>query len=253
MLPQALHKLSRCFCLLRFTLRVPVWVLSAAAEQSVPSSAAVSSSVEAEAAAFSKEPLGVAKEQGCMPVPITPRASTPPPAAVSDSYGSAPTTSVEQDDATLTRLLEALMVHAPDIFVCMSAREEDAGLIRYVSPSVKTLLGIEPEAYVGRYALEFAHPDDAERLGNTLRSLFSSSGGGEVMNSMHRSRTSDGYRWVHAHLWRDEGLLLCVARDASRYASAQAASREYLSSTSHDLRTPCRACPPYGCRGLFAC
>jgi signal transduction histidine kinase len=149
---------------------------------------------------------------------------------------------VEQDDATLTRLLEALMVHAPDVFVCMSAREEDAGMVQYISPSVKNVLGLEPEALVGQYALEFAHPDDAERLGNTLRALFSSSSGSsEVMNSMHRSRTPDGHRWVHVHLWRDEGWLLCVARDASRYASAQAASREYLLSTSHDLRTPCHA------------
>jgi PAS domain S-box-containing protein len=220
----------------------------------VPSGAEAASSVEAEAAALSKKHLGaVAKEQGSLPVPITPRGSTPPPAAGSESYGSAPITPVEQDDATLTRLLEALMVHAPDVFVCMSAREEDAGLIHYVSPSVKNVLGLEPEALVGQYALEFAHPDDAERLGNTLRALFSSSSGSsEVMNSMHRSRTPDGHRWVHVHLWRDEGWLLCVARDASRYASAQAASREYLLSTSHDLRTPCRACPRYGYRGPSA-
>lgn len=247
--PRACCHAATCFALadtlfrlLRFTLRVPVWVLSAAAaEQPVPSRAVVTSSVEAEVAALGEKPLGSVAEEPCgLPVPITPRVTTPPPAAVSDSYGSAPTTPVAQDDATLTRLLEALMVHAPDMFLCMSAREEDAGKILYISPSVTTFLGFEPEAYVGRYALEFAHPDDAERVGNTLRSLFSGGGNGAV-NSTHRSLTPDGFRWVHTHLWRDEGLLLCVARDASRYVSAQAASREYLLSTSHDLRTPCHA------------
>ena len=191
----------------------------------------------------------VAQERGHGAVvmfPITPRPSSGPPpaaAATSESYGSSPLAGASevQDDATLMRLLEALMTHTPDVFLSMSAREEDAGVIHYVSPSIKNVLGWEPEQLVGRHALEFAYLEDAERLANTLRSLLSNGGGGEPANSMHRSRTPDGFRWVHARLWRDQGLLLCAVRDSTRFASAQAASREYLLSTSHDLRTPCHA------------
>lgn len=34
------------------------------------------------------------------------------------------------------------------------------GVIRYVSPAIKTLLGYEPDEYVGKVAIDFWHPDD---------------------------------------------------------------------------------------------
>ncbi|MDN4524782.1 PAS domain S-box protein [Fictibacillus fluitans] len=44
------------------------------------------------------------------------------------------------------------------------AVSDDKGKVLYSSPSNKLILGIEPETYYGKYAGEFAHPDDRERI-----------------------------------------------------------------------------------------
>ncbi|SDN61003.1 two-component system, sporulation sensor kinase A [Fictibacillus solisalsi] len=51
---------------------------------------------------------------------------------------------------------------------------DDHGKVTYSSPSNKVILGIEPETYYGRYAGEFLHPDDRERIYQLMREMVQS-------------------------------------------------------------------------------
>jgi PAS domain S-box-containing protein len=67
-----------------------------------------------------------------------------------------------------------------------------AGTIVYASPSWSTLLGWDPDAVVGSSALDFVHPDDAQRASGALGQVEA---GGSVDAITARLRASDG-RWV---------------------------------------------------------
>lgn len=54
----------------------------------------------------------------------------------------------------------ALIEHGGDLIVVVGAD----GMISYVSPSVRRLLGYAPDAWMGMPLLDFVHPDDAPRL-----------------------------------------------------------------------------------------
>lgn len=47
------------------------------------------------------------------------------------------------------------------------------GRIEFVSPSIKHLLGREPESVIGTYGTDFVHPEDAERVNAALRAQLS--------------------------------------------------------------------------------
>lgn len=48
---------------------------------------------------------------------------------------------------------------------------DEVGNYIYVSPTSSTILGIDPEEFIGRNALEFVHPDDVERTLNCLQKI----------------------------------------------------------------------------------
>lgn len=56
-----------------------------------------------------------------------------------------------------------------DVVVRTSAE----GRIEFVSPSVKHLLGREPDSLIGTYGTDFVHPEDAERVNAALRAQLS--------------------------------------------------------------------------------
>ena len=162
--------------------------------------------------------------------------------AVTDSGGSAgaaltPAPSPEETDALTIRLLEELLAHADEMFTCLST-SGSAATFQYVSPSNLRVLGYDAGTLVGRSVLEILHPDDHERVCSMLAAVLD--GSVPYAQVMHRCRHADGtYRWLHAQVYLEQGLILCVARDATRAKNAEAALRQYLLSTSHDLRTPC--------------
>ncbi|MFC6726664.1 PAS domain S-box protein, partial [Halobium palmae] len=49
---------------------------------------------------------------------------------------------------------------------------DEAGRVRYASPSHERLLGYDPEALVGRSALDLVHPQDRERVRSRFRSVL---------------------------------------------------------------------------------
>ncbi len=72
-------------------------------------------------------------------------------------------------------------------------RGDLTGVRLYISPSVKDLLGYEPEELVGRKAADITHPDDAPRFAKMMEQIWQ--GTMEVGNLDLRQRHKDGH-WV---------------------------------------------------------
>lgn len=71
---------------------------------------------------------------------------------------------------------------------------DDGANYRYVSPSSKRVLDIEPEKFVGRNAFEFIHPDD---VGKAHREFATASGQKKVSLSPFRFKHNNGaWRWI---------------------------------------------------------
>ena len=63
------------------------------------------------------------------------------------------------------------------------------GVVRYASPSVRTVLGYEPGQFIGRSALDLVHFEDLEHTGRTLRRTFEEAG--VVQRAEFRVRRAD--------------------------------------------------------------
>lgn len=88
----------------------------------------------------------------------------------------------------------ALIEHAADVIGVLDA----AGVARYLSPSLETVLGTPPDALLGRSLLERIHPDDRAGLAGALGTVAGQPGG-IVARTEFRMRHADGaWRWMEA-------------------------------------------------------
>jgi len=91
------------------------------------------------------------------------------------------------------RRLRAFLEHSLDAVALVSAE----GTVLYVSPAAGRILGGAPEAFVGRSALEWVHPDDLDRVSAQFAQLVAAPGGRETAE--FRARHEDGsWRWLEA-------------------------------------------------------
>ncbi len=86
------------------------------------------------------------------------------------------------------------------------ARVDSSGRFRYVSPSVRTVLGYEPEELVGRQTIDLAHPDDAGKVAASREALFG--GAADAVEGEWRVRRRDG-----GHLWIETSVRAVRGRD----------------------------------------
>jgi len=70
-------------------------------------------------------------------------------------------------------------------------------IIRYVSPSIRLILGCEPEELIGRPALELVHPDDRDRL--LLEAGRALAENAQILKLEYRYRRAAGdYLWLES-------------------------------------------------------
>jgi len=114
------------------------------------------------------------------------------------------------------------------------------GIRRYVSPSIRTLLGYEAEELVGRRARDITHPDDLEDFGRHMHAM--SEGMIEGFTTEHRMRHKDGtWVWIEAFVkvthdsvtGERDGYVVSV-RDTSRRKELETVLAH---NASHDLLT----------------
>lgn len=70
-------------------------------------------------------------------------------------------------DITYRKELWKRLEESQDLYQLISENAQDIisfatpdGIVRYVSPAIKTSLGYEPDEYMGKVAIDFWHPDD---------------------------------------------------------------------------------------------
>jgi PAS domain S-box-containing protein len=114
--------------------------------------------------------------------------------------------------------------HANDVI----SRHAPGGAITYVSPSVRTLLGYDPDSLIGRSSYDLFPARDVAATRRHLRTLMN---GDQPFTRTYRVTHRNGHDiWietVHRVLPESEGgELLCISRDITARRNAEAALRD---------------------------
>ncbi len=104
----------------------------------------------------------------------------------------------------------------------MSALLTPDGRFVYVSPSYRTVLGLDPEDLLRKCFADLLHPDDAQRLGTWRPARL----------AQYRLRDAAGdWHWMEGYCyevrWQDRPYVVGVARDVTELRRAQRAVIEY--------------------------
>ena len=94
----------------------------------------------------------------------------------------------------MSKRLETLIANATDL----SATVDRSGCLTFVAPSVRTILGIQPGAIVGKVIWELVHPDDVVGVHGVLMNLFAS--GGRRTTEFQMQRLDGEWRTLEATL-----------------------------------------------------
>src|SRR5262249_17397508 len=142
-----------------------------------------------------------------------------------------------QDDLSRSeRHYRALIEHAMDI-ISVVGRDS---VVRYKSPSVRTILGFAPEELVGQSAVDFIHPEDRSRVTALMHDLAEHPGTGRPVE--YRSRHKDGtWRVLEAKctaLFHDEavGGIVVNSRDITERKQAEDEIRHLNSELDDRVR-----------------
>lgn len=100
--------------------------------------------------------------------------------------------------------------------------------IRYVSPSVKEILGYEPEELIGTLPLALLHPEDTQRLEEDIYHYLTTGYGRK--NVAYRLRRADGsYIWIETHSRP-------IIDDAGQVMQLQSSSRDITTRKEMEMQ-----------------
>ncbi len=159
---------------------------------------------------------------------------------------------VECELARSKREYQLLAEHSTDII----SRHGLDGIVTYVSPAVRDVLGYEPGSEASLDAKSHVHPDDVSTLESALTSVV----GGSNAAATVRSRHADGtWRWMEirlAPLLDEQGLVevYSAARDVTEQVEASvalAARNEFVRAVLDSVAVGVVACDGDGKLTVF--
>lgn len=93
---------------------------------------------------------------------------------------------------------EALLRRITDNMLDMISLCDGGGIVRYASPSHKSIVGHAPDVLIGRPAFDFVHPDDLNKVMETFQTGISNAS--PVRSLIYRYMHADGrYLWLESH------------------------------------------------------
>ncbi len=114
------------------------------------------------------------------------------------------------------------------------------GIITYFSPSLKQLIGYEPQEILGKSSSDLIHPEDQDKIAKVIQEAIIT---GKPLNTDYRAKKSDGsYIWLEASgkaVYDAEGnfkSVVFVARDIADRKKADMALKESLGEKEVLLR-----------------
>lgn len=156
----------------------------------------------------------------------------------------------------LTRSERRYRLLADSIEDLITRRTRD-GSLEFVSAAAETILGLEPDAWVGKAYIDRVHPEDQKACSQQAQRIFET---GEPSTIRLRLRHNDGtYIWIESRESLGEPLeegedplLVSVSRDITRQKQAEEEVRQalekerelneiktrFISMVSHEFRTP---------------
>ncbi|MBW4520489.1 MAG: response regulator [Scytolyngbya sp. HA4215-MV1] len=157
---------------------------------------------------------------------------------------------LQQSEAYFRSLIE----NASDVILVLNAE----GVIRYGSPSLQRILGLNPHRMVGRSALSFAHPDERQPLMEAFAEIVQIPGVAAAIELRFRHHNGS-WRTLEAictNLLQETAIsgVIVNLRDITERKQAEElkkaketaeeanrAKSQFLANMSHELRTPLNA------------
>jgi diguanylate cyclase (GGDEF)-like protein/PAS domain S-box-containing protein len=132
------------------------------------------------------------------------------------------------------RRFRSLVQNATDLVAIIAA----GGTTSYVTPSVKRMLGFQPEEFKGMTAHDLVHPEDIEGASNALAASLNSAGSHSPaqFRLLHRNGT---YRWVEASFASalDDPAIQGVIVNARDITERKAIEEQLVHQALHDRLT----------------
>lgn len=149
------------------------------------------------------------------------------------------------DSQQLQRRYQALIENSSDLIIVVTPEEE----MTYVSPSLQSIMGVDPEQLLGENAFTYVHEDDRDEFKRLFNRLLENPG--EKFRYEYRAPDAEGnWLYLEASVWNlldnpfVEGIVVNAREVTERKQRERALKQaneqleQFASIVSHDLRSP---------------